>query len=168
MAQRKSTNGPVAAARLFGKVMSPALRRRGFAQVEVIERWREIIGDDLAAVCMPEKLSFARNQAAGGTLHVRAAGAAGLRLQHLLPQIIDRVNGFYGYRAVGRVRLLQAPLPEVPHDPLRRSPARPLSERERRGLATMTEDVGDDRLRQALRGLGEAMTARGRGPSTST
>lgn len=165
MAQRKSTKGPVAAARLLGKVISPALRRRGFAQTEVVERWREIIGADLAAVCTPEKLSFARNQAAGGTLHLRTSGAAGLRVQHLLPQIIDRVNAFYGYRAVGRVRLLQAPLPEPPHDPTRRPATRPVSERERRDLQAMTESVDNDRLRHALRGLGEAMAMRGRGPS---
>lgn len=164
MAQRKSTNGPVAAARLFGKVLSPALRRRGFAETEVVERWREIIGDDLAGVCVPEKLSFARNQAAGGTLHLRAAGAAGLRLQHLMPQIIDRVNSFYGYRAVGRVRLLQAPLPPEPRPLHRRPPSRPVSDEERRELAAMTADVSNDRLRHALRGLGEAMAARGRRP----
>ena len=164
MAQRKSTNGPVAAGRLLGKVMGPALRRRGFAESQVVERWSDIIGAELAAVCVPEKLSFARNQAAGGTLHLRAAGAAGLRLQHLIPQIIDRVNAFYGYRAVGRIRLLQAPLPPVATNA--RPPKRALSAAERQALAEQTAAVSDERLRRALRGLGEAMAARA-GPSTT-
>ena len=159
MVQRKSTYGPVAAARLLGKVMDPALRRRGFAEAEVVERWADIIGADLADVCVPEKLSFSRNQAAGGTLHLRVAGAAGLRLQHQLPQIIDRVNAFYGYRAVGRVRLLQAPLPPTVQG-RRRPPRRSLSDGERRALAEQTANVDDERLRRALRGLGEAVAAR--------
>jgi hypothetical protein len=162
MAQRKSTSGPVAAARLLGKVMSPALRRRGFAEGQVIERWSAIVGPELAEVCVPEKLTFARNQAAGGTLHIRVAGASAVRLQHLLPQILERVNGFYGYRAVGRVRLLQAPLPPRQQKPRRES--RSLSAIEQRALDEMTAGIGDSRLQSALRRLGEAVSARAPAP----
>ena len=93
---------------LLGKVLDPASRRRGLAEVGVLTDWPSIVGADLAARCQPVKLTGSGER--GGTLHVHVAGAAALELQHSEPQLLERINGYFGYRAVARLRLIQAPL----------------------------------------------------------
>ena len=88
------------------------MQKRGFVQGEIITRWREIVGTDLADDTSPEKLSFPRGERHGGTLQVRVAGAAALALQHEEPGVIQRINRFFGYAAVARLKLIQAPIPK--------------------------------------------------------
>ena len=137
------------------KAASPILRKRGFAQGAIIARWSEIVGLELARQSIPEKLVFPRDGAAGGaTLHVRAAGPMALELQHLAPIVLERVNGFFGYPAVDKLTLVQAPLP-------RREPRKP--KKEPRALTTdevqeldaAVAALPEGGLRDALRTLGQ-------------
>ena len=44
------------------------------------------------------------------TLVLRVEGPVALEIQHLSGVIIERVNRFFGWRAVGRIQIRQAPL----------------------------------------------------------
>ncbi|MEJ0072405.1 MAG: DciA family protein [Pseudomonadota bacterium] len=78
-----------------------ALARRGFAAARAIADWPEIVGPALAESSVPERLVRGRN-AESATLVVRVRSAAALELQHWLPQVIERVNGYFGFRASAR------------------------------------------------------------------
>ena len=45
-----------------------------------------------------------------GTLFIRADGPRAIFVQHELPQIVERVNAFFGYRAVAQARIVQGPV----------------------------------------------------------
>ncbi len=81
--------------------------RHGFAEPEVLLRWAEIVGERLAGLCAPVKVSYSRAREIGATLIVRAAGARAVEVEHLAPRILERVNQFYGYRAVHRLKITQ-------------------------------------------------------------
>ena len=49
------------------------------------------------------------------TLVLRVEGPVALEIQHLSGVIIERVNRFFGWRAVGRIQIRQAPL-DAPRD----------------------------------------------------
>ena len=51
--------------------------------------WVEIMGPDLGARTVPQKLS-------AGTLTIACAGPAAMELQHFAPQLIARINGHVG------------------------------------------------------------------------
>ena len=87
-----------------------ALGKHGFSSAALIEEWDSVIGPELAATCQPVKLAFPPRQRDGGTLHIRADSGTALELQHLEPQIIQRVNAFLGYAAVARLTYIQAPM----------------------------------------------------------
>ena len=90
-----------------------AFTKFGFADDHVLTRWQEIVGPQMARLTSPERLSRPQKGASGGsTLTVRVAGAAALEMQHLAPQIIDKINGFYGRPMVARLKLVQGPLPK--------------------------------------------------------
>ena len=82
--------------------------------------------------------------------------AAALELQHSEPQILERINGFFGYDAVGHLRLIQAPLPRriaPPPPPAKRS----VSDAGETEIAQTVRDIRDPGLRAALRSLGRTL-----------
>ncbi|MBM3506173.1 MAG: DUF721 domain-containing protein [Alphaproteobacteria bacterium] len=141
------------------KAATPALRRRGFAQAAIVGRWSEVVGAELAAQSAPERLVFPRDgQAGGATLHVRASGVLALELQHLAPIVLERINGFFGYPAVARLALHQAPLPAKPNRPKKAAP-RSLSAAETDAIDAAVARLDDERLREKLKALGRRVAA---------
>src|SRR5579885_2629775 len=65
---------------------------RGFAEAGLITEWAAIVGAEIAAMSQPAALAFPRGERKGGVLTIRCGGAAALELQHLKPQILDRIN----------------------------------------------------------------------------
>jgi hypothetical protein len=141
---------------LLGRVLDPAARRRGLAEARLLTDWRLILGPQLGTRCQPIRLSGARGAPGVLTLHV--GGASALELQHAEPQVVERINDFFGYPAVARLRLIQAP-PGRPVKPPARWPVRALAPAELSALARTVEAVEDRDLRLALAGLGQALKA---------
>lgn len=140
------------------RIARQVLGRRGLSEAEVVLRWPEIVGDQLARQCLPEKLSYRRGAAGAGILQIRVEPAAATVVQHLEPQILERVNTYYGYRAVARLQLRQQPLPKPAI--ARRRMARRLTEPERAALQRVVSDAGDSPLGKALLALGESILGR--------
>ncbi len=142
--------------RLLSDLLSPAARRRGFAQAAVLAEWDRIVGPMLAARCQPVRLAFERGRTTHGILFLRARGGAALELQHATLQICERVNDYMGYPAVARVHLMQVPLPRptpLPRPPPRALPDPVLDAR----LAEELAEVEDPDLRAVLHRLGRAV-----------
>ncbi|MEX1083038.1 MAG: DUF721 domain-containing protein, partial [Xanthobacteraceae bacterium] len=92
--------------------------------------------------------------AQAATLVLRVEGPTAVEIQHLSGVIVERVNRFFGWQAVGRLALRQAPLSRRHERP--RQPAAPDPETMAQIAATMP-DVEDEGLRQALARLGAAV-----------
>jgi hypothetical protein len=141
-----------------------AVGKREFAEGGLIAEWPSIVGADIAARCQPKKLAAARpGNHREGALLVRVEPGFALELQHLAPQIIERINGHYGYAAIHRLTFQQGPL--TARKQPRRPPPRPLGAAEEAALRRQMETVEDDALRGALERLGRALRqSRPRGP----
>jgi hypothetical protein len=96
-------------------------------------------------------------------LTVHVGGASALELQHGEAQVVERINDFFGYPAVARLRLIQAP-PVRPVKPPAPWPVRPLGAEELAALAGTVEAVRDRALRNALARLGQTVTGQLREP----
>ena len=139
------------------RVTEPIRRKRGLAEAALISDWPDIIGAALAAETVP--LRIARGaEGTDGTLHIRVSGVLALELQHLQPQVIERINGYFGYRAIGRIALQQSPIRA--RKPAARRPDAPPSEEDAAALAAQLDGVADDELRQALDALGRGVLGR--------
>ena len=123
MAQRKITaadhgkrlsRGPVTIGALTERIAKPALGKRGFAGGEILARWSAIVGDDLATFAVPLEVKFPRGKNAGATLVLRISSGAAATMLHLkTPLILERVNAFFGYKAIDKVQAAQGPLPRA-------------------------------------------------------
>jgi hypothetical protein len=141
---------------LLGKVVGDAFTRQGFASAELVTRWAEIAGAEIAAHSEPVKIQWPRADEAGarppGTLVLRVEGPAAIEIQHLSDLICERVNRFLGWRAVERVALRQAPLRRSP-----RQSAPPADPAVAARIAAGMPEITDDDLRGALARLGAAV-----------
>lgn len=141
--------------------LSEAFARRGFAATEIVTRWDEIVGADIAAHCEPTKIEWPRRRVAGGqaepaTLMLRVEGPAAIEIQHQTGVIIARVNRFFGWAAIGRVALRQAPLRRRR---ARKAPRAPDPDAVREEAQRLPA-IADGDLRDALARLGAAVKRR--------
>ena len=133
---------------------------RGFAVTRLLTHWPEIVGDEIAAMARPVKVSYGRGF--GASLTVLTTGASAQLVQMQLPRIVERVNACYGYAAIATVRVTQtAPegFGEAAADfraPGREGPA-PEAEAQARDATTSVCDPG---LRAALEALGRNVLSR--------
>jgi hypothetical protein len=138
------------------KTLNDAFAKQGFASTELVTRWPEIVGAEIAEHSEPEKIQWSRpcggQTPEPGTLVLRVEGPAAVEIQHLCGVVLERVNRFFGWQAVGSLRLRQAPL-------RRRAKAPPGcgdAEAAARIAADLPE-IADENLRAALGRLGAAI-----------
>jgi len=150
--------GPLHLSEIVGRVIEPVTARRGFAKADLIAVWPEIAGPMHASCTAPEKIVWPRHAETdaqpAGTLIIRADGPRAIFVQHELPQIVERVNAFFGYRAVAQARVVQGPVTAAA---TRSPPPPPLDEASNLRIATETATVEDDGLRAALERLGRGV-----------
>ncbi len=139
-------------------IIKPVLGKQGLNAIEVVTSWPLIVGERIARYSIPLKLTRPRFEGHEGTLHIQvASGGFALELQHQEPQILERINGYFGYRAVGKLRFIQAPLPKRPDQADRAQPETqaPLAPEQQAMLETTLDGIQNPALRAALSGLGE-------------
>jgi hypothetical protein len=142
---------------LLSDVFSDAYAKQGFAARELVTRWAEIAGPEIARHSEPLKMQWPRpvegQPQEPATLVLRVEGPMALEIQHSSDVILQRVNRFFGWSAVGRLALRQAPLSRRP---ARKAPLAP----DPKSVAEVAEtlsSVQDDELRAALARLGASI-----------
>lgn len=138
---------------LMPQVGRAAFRRFGFIQSSVVSRWPEIVGPHHAKICAPESIRFPLGEKSEGILQLVVVPAHAPFIQQVTEEIIERVNRFFGWAAIGRIALRQAPL-DRPEPKPRRQPPDP-AEVER--VAATLGPIADEALRDALARLGAAI-----------
>lgn len=157
--RRKHGGGPRALAASLASTTKTIFGKRGFADGAILRDWATIAGEHLARHSQPEQIAYPKGGGDGGALHLRIdSGAMATELQHLQPLLIERINGYFGFKAVDRVKITQGPLPDRDDKPAW-SP-RTLEAGEVSGLAESLMDVDDEDLRNALQTLGRAVIGR--------
>ena len=166
-----SKPGPISAkplSVLLSDVFSEAYAKQGFAARELVTRWAEIAGPEIARHSEPLKIQWPRpvegQPQEPATLVLRVEGPMALEIQHASDVLLQRVNRFFGWSAVGRLALRQAPLSrrERPKAPAR---TRSRSGGKSRGNAVRHRGRGIARRVGAARRLDQAKLSLPRGPA---
>src|SRR6476659_1992732 len=107
-------------------MLDPIARARGFAITSPLSEWPAVVGEELARFTAPEKVVWPRRsedgeaaspQSAwrtdGAILVLKVDGPRAIEVQHRAEQILERLNIYFGYRAIAQLRFLQAPVPKA-------------------------------------------------------
>ena len=147
-------------AELTSELLADAFKKQGFAATELVTRWSAIVGPEIAAHAEPVKLQWPREvdgePAEPATLVLRVEGPMSIEIQHQSAVILERINRFFGWQAVGRITLRQAPLSR----PKTRTMPKKLDAAEVARVESTLGAVTDDELRAALGRLGAAVKGR--------
>ncbi len=137
----------------------------GFSSASILSDWPEIIGAEFAAITAPERIVWQRggnnpdfdeesqtrtasHKRSGATLVLRVEGPRSLEIQHITPQLLERINIYFGYRAVAGLRSIQGP---GMRETLRPAPVKEIKKIE------LDEEIKDEKLRAALEKLGGSL-----------
>jgi hypothetical protein len=157
--ERPRGRGPRSVGELMPEIGRTAFRRFGFIQSSVVTRWAEIVGERHARHCMPEAIRFPPGEKRDGILQLVVVPAHAPIIVHVIPEIIERVNRFFGYNAIARIKLRQG---EVKPPPASKPAAAPPSLRPIPvELGESLRDIGDPELRTVLESLARAMNVQG-------
>lgn len=140
---------------LMPQIGRTAFRRFGFVQSSVVTRWPEIVGEHHARVCLPEAIRFPHGEKADGILQLVVLPSHAPLIQHVIPEIIERVNRFFGYKAVARVKLRQGEV-KPPHAQTRAG-GPPSLKPIPMDLGEGLRDIGDPELRKVLESLARSV-----------
>ncbi len=145
-------------AELVPQIGRAAFRRFGFVQSSVVTRWHEIVGETHAKVCQPESIRFPPGEKSDGILQLVVKPAHAPLIQHVTPEIIDRVNRFFGYKAVARVKIRQGEVKPPSAGEKRTAPPslKPIPME----LGESLRDIGDPELRTVLESLARSIGSR--------
>jgi hypothetical protein len=148
------------------QLVREACRRRGFNNIDIVLRWRDIVGPALAEQTWPLRIEWPRRHEtmlrADGTetpggqrtrLVVGSVPARVLDVEYAKGEIVERVNRYLGYRAATELAATPdyaAALEQDGKAPAPRPPA-----------AAVSAASGDDPLKAALARLGRAVATRG-------
>jgi hypothetical protein len=149
-------------------MLDPIARARGFATTALLTEWPSIVGRELAGFTLPDKVIWPRRtddgdapppqsawRADGAILVLKVEGPRAIELQHRAGQILERVNTYFGYRAIAQLRFLQAPISRATPKPA----AMPSPEA---NAACIPAAISDGGLRQALARLGASLRRKAR------
>jgi hypothetical protein len=108
------------------KVVAAAFEKFGFHTAEIMTSWETIVGADLARMTRPEAIKWPRGTKArppvdddnargsGATLVIACDPAFALEVSYRTREVIDRINRYFGYRAIAQLRVVQAPKADNP------------------------------------------------------
>ncbi|EJF75278.1 hypothetical protein MEC_00754 [Bartonella alsatica IBS 382] len=137
-------------------MLDPVLRKRTGLNVALLEHWPQIAGYDISEHTIPLKIIWKRRAFQDevfqpATLVVACEGAAALKLIHETDELLHRVNVFFGYVAVDRIKIEQRRVSVLTnHLPMKPD----LSEKDKKHVEKMLEEVENENLRQSLYELG--------------
>lgn len=148
-------------ARLTEGAIRDAAGQRGFAVARLLTHWPEIVGEEIAALCRPVRMSHGRGF--GATLVLLTTGPRAPLLEMRLPLIRDKVNACFGYNAVARISLTQTAAHGFAEGQASFTPAAappPPSPELARLAADTVAPITDPRFREALARLALAVLSR--------
>ncbi|MCZ2203866.1 DUF721 domain-containing protein [Bartonella sp. A05] len=137
-------------------MLDPVVRKRTGLNMALIEHWSQIVGHDIGEHTIPLKIIW-RNRAnqdevfQPATLVVACEGFIALKLMHETDELIQRINGFFGYIAINRIKIEQKRISVLTNPPR----IKPIpNEKDKKHVEKMLKDIEGESLRQSLYELG--------------
>lgn len=147
------------------KVTATVFEKYGFHSAEIMASWETIAGADLARLTRPETIKWPRGarapvdadeagRSAGATLVVACDPAFALEVSYRHKEIMDRINRYFGYRAVSQIKVHQ-----VPRTQTAASAQRPVQSLPRTKATAESAAIPPGDIAAALEALGRSIAA---------
>ena len=137
------------------------LGARGMMQADLLTVWNTIVGTDMAAYSLPQKLVFPKNSRTDGCLTIMVpTGAFAMEISQNEQQIIDKINAYFGYPAINKLRILQNGAIDdyvFKKKAIDKVKKNVVSDDEESYITELTKDIALPELKKAVAELGRAI-----------
>ncbi len=150
-----TTYGLSIASKTIKDLTKNVIGKFGFIEADMISNWASIVGQEMADKTYPLKINFSKNKRDNGNLHLAvSSGAYALEIQHREKIILERINSYFGYRAVAKITIMQdiGAMDYKPDE--EETPEIDLTEEEKTQITDNTKDIKNEALKNALENLG--------------
>ena len=137
-----------------------------FGKIEflILTKWSQIVGSFFADHSEPDKISRITEEfnefdepIYKNFLHVRVSPAAAVEFQHYKDKIIEKINSFFGYKAIADLRLQQNFIPEKKIKKNINLFSQNPSEEETVSIKSEIDDIKDKELEKSIVNLGASI-----------
>ena len=87
------------------KKIKKILNKKGNIYAETLDNWRYIVGSKLFEVCYPKSFKNS-NRLRDSCLNIMVKRGHEVDVEYSKKSIIDKMNGFFGYNIVSKIRLI--------------------------------------------------------------
>ncbi|MFI4984076.1 MAG: DUF721 domain-containing protein [Rickettsiales bacterium] len=92
---------------LSASLTKAAFTQHGMSNIKIIQNWPIIVGKELAKLSFPQRIAFKPNQKVDGVLYIAVSNPGfSLSLQAQESLLVEKIATFFGYRAVGRIKIV--------------------------------------------------------------
>ncbi|MBO6281628.1 MAG: DUF721 domain-containing protein [Alphaproteobacteria bacterium] len=137
------------------------LGTRGFMETDLLTNWKHIIGEELARYSLPQKLTFRKDERTDGCLTIAVlSGAFAMEIRQNEPRILDKINTYFGYKAVSKLKIIQNTNPEyflISKKNIDNVKKNLVTEAEESYITELIKDVSNPELKETLKNLGIAV-----------
>lgn len=136
------------------------LGQNSFISYDILKNWADIVGQDLSAHCLPQKIDFKKDSRDNGTLLLLVeSGAFALEIGHQTPIILEKINTYFGYRAVDKIKMIQVDISffnTQEKNTADTEKKKLVNKNKESYIANITEGIEDEALKERLRSLAVA------------
>ena len=137
-----------------------------FGKIEflILSKWTQIVGSFFADHSEPDKISRTTEEfnefdepIYKNFLHVRVSPAAAVEFQHYKDTIIEKINSYFGYKAIADLRLQQNFIPKKKIKNNINLYDQELSEEEKVSIKSEINNIKDKELEKSIVNLGASI-----------
>ena len=145
----------------LGKVNRAFYNKYGKKEFLILSKWPQIVGSFFAEHSEPDKISRLTEDfdefdqpIFKNFLHVRVSSAAALEFQHYKDTIIEKINSFFGYKAIADLRLQQNFIPKKKNEQPLKSERFKTTNNEKEIVKKEIQNIKDKELENSIVNLG--------------
>jgi hypothetical protein len=142
------------------KLLDPLLAKRSHVDAALALSWPDLAGSKLAGRTQPLKVTWPHRASPDdafqpGTLTVACEGAVALDLQYQTSELIERINRFFGYVVIEKIKIKQTALDTFnARQKMKRKEIDPVDEKI---ILDAVQKIENEALRDSLVRLGKSI-----------
>ena len=106
MAYKKKYSGAQTLSNFLPDEVKKILKKRGFAELELLKNWGNIVPEKFISLIYPIKIKV-NSQKEGARLVIKVDPSIAFAVEHEKEKIIQKINSFFGYQAIVKLELIQ-------------------------------------------------------------
>jgi hypothetical protein len=153
---------PRSVSEIVGKVLEPVLARRAGMTLDLMKAWPELVGEEFQETTRPEKINWPRRSHEDdpfkpAALVVACENSVALFFQHEQAAVLERVNVYFGFEAIGRITIVQKQVLQNDEKKHKSAPTNRMTSEEQVRLESILDEIDDPRLKETLEKLGKGV-----------